>query len=163
MGEVDVVVLDSIHQDIKKLEKQYKWGFAFKKDLGTWETAIEFWNMGYYHPPKSNGWEEVKKKGNEIKEPDLLEWNNRIIIEYEEEPKPQRGPKIVKKGHTEESKRDSHRDNLYGLAGFRMLKVWESEYKKLKSNGLYEWESEEKKNAFETKLYKFLCDCYAKR
>lgn len=163
MGEVDVVVLDDIRKITKRLDLENNWGFKFKIDLGTWETAIEFTVIGYNHPPKSKSWEESKEAGNEIKCPDLLDYDNRIILEYEEEAKPQRGSKIIQKGHTEESNRDYHRDQLYRIGGFRLFKVWQSEYKKLKSNGAYEWESEEKQKKFENKLWKFLCNCYCKR
>jgi len=37
--------------------------------------------------------------------------------------------KLGKKGHTAESKRDTNRDMLYRIAGFKLLKIWESEYK----------------------------------
>ena len=164
MGVVDLVVLDDIRQTIKKLEKENGWGFTFKIDLGTWETGLEFWEMGYYHPPKSNSWEEVAENENEIKCPDLLDFEHRIILEYEEEPTAGKSSgKLGKKGHTEESEKDTNRDRLYRIGGFRVFKVWQSEYKKLKTNGSYEWESKEKQKEFEKKLWKFLCDCYTNR
>lgn len=164
MGVVDLVVLDDIRKTLIKLEKENNWGFNFKIDHGTWETAIEFSAIGYNHPPKSKNWEEVKANENEIKCPDLLDWKNKIIIEYEEEPKPgKKGGKLGKKGHVEESERDSHRDLLYAIGGFKLFKIWESEYKKLKSDGSYEWLDPKAQKQFEKKLWKFLCDCYAKR
>jgi len=102
--------------------------FHFKEDLGNYETAIEFTAICYHHPPKSKSWEECKQNGNEIKCPDILEWNNRIIIEIEEEPKPgKRMGKLGKKGHVSESKKDTHRDYLYRISGFKLLKIWESD------------------------------------
>lgn len=164
MGEVDVVVLDDIRKLTKKLDLENNWGFKFKIDLGTWETGIEFTAIGYFHPPKSMSWEEVKEKGHELKCPDLLDYDNKIILEYEEEPTAgKKMGKMGKKGHTEESEKDTHRDQLYRIGGFRLFKVWQSEYKKLKSNGSYEWESEKKQKDFEKKLWKFLCDCFCKR
>lgn len=78
-----------------------------------------------------------------------MDYKNKIIIEYEEEPRPgKRGGKLGKKGHIEESKRDSNRDMLYRISGFRIFKVWETDYKK---------------NNYEKILWKFLCDCYCKR
>ena len=149
MGEVDLVILSDINKVVKKLEKENNWNFSFKTDDGTFETAIEFTAIGYHHPPKSKNWNESKKEGNEIKCPDLLDFHNRIILEYEEEPKPgKRMGKLGKKGHTEESEKDSHRDMLYRIAGFRLFKIWETEYKE---------------NSYEKKLWKFLCDCYTKR
>lgn len=86
--------------------------------------------MGYYHPPKSKSWKECKAKGNEIKCPDLLDYEHKLIIEFEEEPKPgKRGGKLGKKGHVEESDKDEHRDQLYRIAGFKLLKIWENDYK----------------------------------
>ncbi len=130
MGQVDIKFLMDINEQIKKLHTKY----SFKVDHGSFETAIEFWEMGYHHPPKSDNWEESRENGNEIKCPDLLDYPNRVIIEYEEEPKPgKRGGKLGKKGHTEESKRDTHRDYLYRIAGFKVLKIWETDY----ANGKY--------------------------
>ncbi len=126
MGHVDIEILMEINKEIKKLNTKY----SFIVDHGSFETAIEFWGMGYHHPPKSANWEESRDNGNEIKCPDLLDYSNKLIIEYEEEPKPgKKGGKLGKKGHTEESIRDIHRDQLYRIAGFKVLKIWESEYK----------------------------------
>ena len=122
MGESDIAILMDINEEIKKLKTKY----SFKVDHGKFETAIEFWAMGYYHPPKAKNWDSNP----EIKCPDLLDYENKLIIEYEEEPKPgKKGGKLGKKGHTEESKSDSDRDQLYRIAGFKLLKIWESEYK----------------------------------
>jgi len=133
MGEVDYGELYEIYRICIDYCKQEKLPFQFKVDSGNYETAIEFWAMGYYHPPKSQSWEEVKKAGNEIKCPDILDFEHKIIIELEEEPKPgKRGGKLGKKGHTEESDTDKHRDMLYRIAGFKILKIWESELKSKK-------------------------------
>jgi len=115
-----------INEEIKKLHSK----FRFEVDKGKYETAIEFTAIGYHHPPRSNSWEELKANGNEIKCPDLLDWNNRLIIEYEEEPRPgKKSGKLGQKGHTEESQKDTHRDKLYRISGFKILKIWESQYK----------------------------------
>ncbi len=133
---------NDILQDINTYIKSLDIPFRFKTDDGSYETAIEFWAMGYHHPPKSQSWEECKVAGNEIKCPDLLDYHHRIIIEYEEESQPgQSSGKLGKKGHTEESDKDSHRDQLYRIAGFKLLKIWESEYQS---------------NNYKEKLYKFL-------
>jgi len=138
MGIVDSDILQDINKYIKSLDTP----FRFKTDDGTFETAIEFWAMGYHHPPKSANWNYAKSQGNEIKCPDLLDYHNRLIIEYEEEPKPgKRGGKLGKKGHTAESDKDEHRDQLYRIAGFKVLKVWESDYKS---------------NKYKQKVYDFL-------
>lgn len=67
-----------------------------------------------------------------------MDFENRIIIEVEEEPKPgKRGGKLGKKGHVEESDRDEHRDQLYRIAGFSLLKFWETDLKENNWNKLY--------------------------
>lgn len=130
MGVIDAGPLFKIKYAALKYCKDNDLPFRFKIDLGTFETAIEFHTFGYYHPPRSKSWDECKAEGNEIKCPDLLDWYNRLIIEYEEEPKPGKpSGKLGKKGHTEESEKDSHRDMLYRIAGFKVLKIWESEFK----------------------------------
>ena len=142
MGEIDYEKLHKIYRECVEYCKKEKLPYQFKIDSGKWETAIEFTAIGYDHPPKSKSWEESKKQGNEIKCPDILEFEHRLIIEYEEEPKPgKRGGKLGKKGHTSESDTDEHRDQLYRIAGFKLLKIWESEYLS---------------NSYKEKLYKFL-------
>jgi len=51
----------------------------------------------------------------------------------DEEPEPgKRGGKLGKKGHVSESNTDEHRDMLYRMAGFKLLKIWETEFKSKK-------------------------------
>lgn len=124
LGQVDIEILMKINEEIKKLHTNY----TFKVDHGSFETAIEFTPIGYHHPPKATSW--IDLNGNEIKCPDLLDWEHRRIIEYEEESKPgKKGGKLGKKGHYAESRRDSRRDQLYRISGFKVLKIWESDYK----------------------------------
>jgi len=149
MGEVDVEILHDILETTKTLEKENNWGFKFRTDNGKFETAIEFTAIGYHHPPKSNSWEEAKSEQNEIKCPDLLDFHNRIILEYEEEEgRPKSGAYLAKKGHNELSDSDQHRDHLYRIGGFRYFKIWESAYKD---------------GSYKKKLWKFLCDCFCNR
>lgn len=122
MGIIDNPILQNINTEIKKICKENNLPFIFKTDDGDFETGIEFCANRAYHPPISKDWEECKLMGNEIKCPDLLDYCHKLIIEYEEEPTPR------KKGHTEESKRDTNRDKLYTLANFKLFKIWESEY-----------------------------------
>lgn len=150
MGIVDYGNLNKIYRVCVDYCKAEKIPFNLKADSGNYETAIEFWAMGYYHPPRSKSWKDVKKQGNEIKCPDILDFEHKMIIELEEEPKPGKiggggGGKQGKKGHVEESKRDSNRDMLYRIAGFKLLKIWESEYKS---------------NSYKEKLNKFLHEVY---
>lgn len=129
MGEIDIAALHKIYEKIKSYCKEYNLPYTFKVDDGSFETAIEFTSIGYHHPPKSQSWDESKKNGNEIKCPDLLDFKNKIIIELEEEPKPgKKMGKLGKKGHTEESDKDYHRDMLYRISGFKILKIWETNF-----------------------------------
>lgn len=102
--------------------------------------------MSVYHPPRANNWDDLPRYL--ANAPDVMDFHNRIIIEYEEESKPQRGPKIIKKGHWSECKHDEDRDRKYKAVEFRLCKIWESEYKK---------------GTWINKLFHFLADCYCKR
>jgi len=112
---------------------------------GRYETVIIINTSGQFRTPneKSN-WDDLA--ANEVLFcPDLIDYGARAIIEFEEESKPQKGAKIIKKGHFEESKKDTRRDEAYKKAGFEVLKVWETE---------------PNKNA---KIRKFLTDVYSIR
>jgi len=146
MGEIDYGNLYEIYRKCVDYCKAEKIPITLKVDSGTYETAIEFWAIGYHHPPKSKSWKEVKKQGNEIKCPDILDFENKFIIELEEEPTPGKiGGKMGKKGHTSESDTDEHRDMLYRIAGFRLCKIWESEFTS---------------NKYNQRLYQFLHEVY---
>jgi len=148
MGEADILRIYPIYKILVNQCKEFGWPYQFKEDLGTYETAIEFWPMGYDHPPKSKNWDALKDAEHQIICPDILDFYNKIIVEFEEEPKPgKKMGKLGKKGHTAESNRDSNRDQLYRIAGFRFCKVWESE----------------PLNVVEVKLHYFLADCYTNR
>lgn len=126
MGEVDIATLNRIYRACLDFSKDQK--CKWKEDSGDYETAIivngKSWRVA---DPKEN-WDNLAE-GDNLFVPDIMEINYKIIIEYEEESKPMKGPKIRKKGHWEESRRDSRRDYHYAAAGFLVLKIWESEYK----------------------------------
>lgn len=142
MGIKDLVPLHAIYDEIKSLEKEFKWGFDFKVDNGSFETAIEFrdaWKnhqeeyIQCWHPPMSRSWDEAKESGTVIRCPDLLDWHHKLIIEYEEAPGPRRsGAKLAKKGHGLEgdltNDRDKWRDTYYRLTGFTILKIYQLNY-----------------------------------
>ena len=72
---------------------------------------------------------EYRKKGFRQFVPDLIDFKNKIIIEYQEECKGRQGVlrrrgKINKKGHDEFS--DEDKDIFYELAKFNQLKIWEN-------------------------------------
>lgn len=133
MGHIDIEILMEINEEIKSICKENHLPYSFKVDHGSFETAIEFWAMGYFHPPKSNSWEEAKREEREIKCPDLLDYTHKKIIEMEEEGQKRRtGAKLSTKGHGRSgdisNSRDTNRDYLYRIGGFSVHKVWESDY-----------------------------------
>ena len=70
-----------------------------------------------------------RKKGFRQFVPDLIDFKNKIIIEYQEESEGRQGVlrrrgKINKKGHDEFS--DEEKDIFYDLAKFNQLKIWEN-------------------------------------
>lgn len=76
--------------------------------------------------------------------PDIMDYQNKIIIEFEEECKPNKGGKR-RKGHCDLNNRDVRRDWAYTQAKFSLLKIWESDR---------DWKE---------KLKIFLIKCYAER
>jgi hypothetical protein len=128
MGEVDLENLFKIYYEINAIKKKHKLNFFFKIDHGSYETAIEFVGINHFHPPISQDW----SKDPTIFCPDLLDYNNKIIIEFEEEVgEPRSGAKLAKKGHNREgdptNKRDSRRNRYYKQAGFRLFQTWKSD------------------------------------
>ena len=111
--------------------------YNFQVDDGDWETVIEFIGEKSYHPPISVDWSNKP----DIFCPDLLDYEHKIIIEYEEEIGNKRpGAKLAKKGHNRlgdiANKRDTHRNRFYNDGGFNYLQIWENEVnwqEKLKS------------------------------
>ncbi len=156
MGLVDYVVLHDIYNETRLLEIKNNWGFKFKVDDGNFETAIEFiepfskpGTIEVYHPPIAIDWNDADI----IQCPDILDFENKIIIEYQEETgKRRRGAFLAKKGHGHPGDlaniRDSRRDSNYSCGGFRVLNIWESEY----NDG-----------SWKKKLWIFLCDCFCNR
>lgn len=152
MGEVDLAVLHPIYRECVDLNKDHGWDFKFKVDSGDFETMIQFFEgdipngpLAFAHPPIAKDWDEMDI----CNAPDILDFEHKIIIEFEEESRPgKRGGKMGKKGHWADSKRDAARDDHYKRAGFRFCKIWESEYNK---------------GPWNLKLFHFLADCYCKR
>lgn len=152
MGEVDIAVLHPIYRECVHLTKENNWPFIFKEDSGSFETMIEFVvnpaGVSPKHPPISKDWDEMKKKLSIPICPDIMDFQKRIAIEFEEESTAGKSSgKLGKKGHWSESKRDSRRDNLYKQTKFRYCKIWQSELK----------------GPWKLKLFHFLADCYCNR
>lgn len=128
MGEIDIEKLMKVYSECLLLCKKYDLPFQFTVDHGTFETAIEFIGSTSYHPPLSKNW----KDNPIIFCPDLLDYSNKIIIEYDEEIGNRRaGAKLAKKGHNREgdvdTKRDHRRTLYYRDGKFRVLRIYESD------------------------------------
>lgn len=144
MGVKDADALHAIYEKVKAFCKENDLPYSFKVDDGSFETAIEFWALGYYHPPRSENWEASRADGNEIKCPDLLDITHKLIIEYEEEgQKHLSGARLARKGHGPEgdmpNKRDMDRDRLYRIGGFKLLRFYETDLKEENWQKLYDF------------------------
>jgi hypothetical protein len=128
MGEIDIASLFLIKDEIKQICKKRSLEYSFRVDMGNYETAIEFIGNNIFHPPIAKDWSTNPI----ILCPDLLDYNNKLIIEYEEEIGNKRtGAKLAKKGHHREgdfdNKRDTRRNKFYRRGGFHVLRLWESD------------------------------------
>ena len=130
MGHKDLMSLHRIYEKIKIISKENNLSYNFKVDDGDWETAIEFIGERSYHPPISVDW----SNNPQIFCPDLLDYENKIIIEFEEaigNPRP--GARLAIKGHNREgdlpNKRDTRRKEFYDDGNFHCFQIWESDDK----------------------------------
>lgn len=130
MGIKDLVPLNNLVNVCRQLEREYNWGFVFAWDQGTYETAIGISEEGHLEKPLTDtNWDRYKSRWR-LFCPDILDYSNRIIIEFEESPgKPRSGARLAKKGHDPDGmdKRTSNRDLYYELAKFRVLKIFDFE------------------------------------
>lgn len=129
MGELDIEKLFEIKYETRTISEKNNLPYIFKVDLGSFETAIEFVGINHFHPPISQSW--IDKP--DIFCPDLLDYENRIIIEYEEETGEKKsGAHLAKKGHGHmgdiDTKRDNRRNRFYKQGGFRIIRIWESDH-----------------------------------
>lgn len=152
MGVKDADALHEIYNECNVWCKKYKLPFHFTVDNGSYETAIEFFFLGeankpqweVIHPPRSKGW----LSNPTIFCPDIMDFDSKIIIEYEEEgQKRLSGSRLARKGHGPigdmTNDRDTRRDNYYNWGKFRVLKFYEADLKEKN------WE----------KIHSFLLDC----
>jgi len=128
VGHKDLISLHILYEKIKTICKTNNLPYHFCVDDGYWETAIEFVGVNHFHPPIAKDWSDNPT----IFCPDLLDYHNHIIIEYEEEigdKKP--GAALAKKGHNRlgdiANKRDDRRNRYYRQGGFHCLHIWEYE------------------------------------
>lgn len=137
MGEVDIEKLNEIYRHLILFCQENYIDYNFTVDHGSYETAIEFYDYrnidssliqtSVHHPPISQNWSRNSK----IKCPDILDYNNRIIIEYEEETGNKKlGAKLANKGHGHpgdlSNKKDTEKFLLYKEGNFRVFRIWES-------------------------------------
>lgn len=134
MGHKDLVKLHLVYSAVQSIAKMYGWHFQFKVDDGNFETAIIIGMDGEWKLPGPESMEELKAR--EFQEklfcPDLIDYYQKLIIEYEELAKPNTGYLGAKmhKGHTDyTNSRDTIRDAYYNKAGFNVLKIFENELK----------------------------------
>ena len=132
MGVQDLEKLFCIHQQIKEIDQKNHYNFIIDTDTKEGKTRIVIDEFGTWKKAPSlteEQAEDYRKKGFRQFVPDLIDFKNKIIIEYQEESEGSQGVlrrrgKINKKGHDEFS--DEDKDLFYELAKFNQLKIWEN-------------------------------------
>ena len=132
MGIQDLEKLFYIHRQIKQIDENNRYDFIIDTDTKEGKTRIVIDEFGTWKKVPSLTEEQAadyRKKGFRQFVPDLIDFKNKIIIEYQEESEGRHGVlrrrgKINKKGHDEFS--DEDKDLFYELAKFNQLKIWEN-------------------------------------
>ena len=132
MGAQDLQKLFEIKNQIQQIDKKNYYNFIIDSDTKEGRTRIIIDEFGTWIKTPNLTEEqasEYRKKGFRQFVPDLIDFKNKIIIEYQEECKGRQGVlrrrgKINKKGHDEFS--DEDKDIFYELAKFNQLKIWEN-------------------------------------
>jgi hypothetical protein len=132
MGIQDLQKLFEINQQIKQFDKKKHYNFIIDTDTKEGKTRIVIDEFGTWKKTPYLTEEQAiqfRKKGFRQFVPDLIDFKNKVIIEYQEESKGRQGVlrrrgKINKKGHDEFS--DEDKDLFYKLAEFNQLKIWEN-------------------------------------
>jgi len=132
MGIQDLEKLFDISEQIKQIDKENYYNFLIDTDTKEGKTRIVIDEFGTWKKVPiltEKQALEFRKKGFRQFVPDLIDFKNKIIIEYQEESKGRQGVlrrrgKINKKGHDEFS--DEDKDIFYELAKFNQLKIWEN-------------------------------------
>ena len=132
MGIQDLKKLFEINQQIKQIDEKNHYNFIIDTDTKEGKTRIVIDEFGTWKKTPCLTEEqatEYRRKGFRQFVPDLIDFKNKIIIEYQEECKGRQGVlrrrgKINKKGHDEFS--DEDKDIFYELAEFNQLKIWEN-------------------------------------
>ena len=124
MGAQDLQKLFEIKNQIQEIDKEKYYNFTIDSDTKEGRTRIIIDEFGTWKKMPNLTEEqasEFRKKGFRQFVPDLIDFKNKIIIEYQEECKGRQGVlrrrgKINKKGHDEFS--DEDKDIFYELAKF---------------------------------------------
>ena len=132
MGAQDLQKLFEIKNQIQEIDKEKYYNFTIDSDTKEGRTRIIIDEFGTWKKMPNLTEEqasEYRRKGFRQFVPDLIDFKNKIIIEYQEECKGRQGVlrrrgKINKKGHDEFS--DEDKDIFYELAKFNQLKIWEN-------------------------------------
>jgi hypothetical protein len=132
MGIQDLEKLFSINQQIKKIDTENHYKFVIDTDTKEGKTRIIINEFGVWQKMPfitEIQAKDFRKNGFRQFVPDLIDFKNKIIIEYQEESEGRQGVlrrrgKINKKGHDEFS--DEDKDIFYDLAKFNQLKIWEN-------------------------------------
>ena len=132
MGIQDLEKLFHIKQQIKEIDTKNEYNFRIDTDTKEGKTRIIINEFGVWQKAPiltEIQAKDFRKKGFRQFVPDLIDFKNKIIIEYQEESEGRQGVlrrrgKINKKGHDEFS--DEDKDIFYGLAKFNQLKIWEN-------------------------------------
>ena len=132
MGAQDLQKLFEIKNQIQEIDKEKYYNFTIDSHTKEGRTRIIIDEFGTWKKMPNLTEEqasEFRKKGFRQFVPDLIDFKNKIIIEYQEECKGRQGVlrrrgKINKKGHDEFS--DEDKDIFYELAKFEQLKIWEN-------------------------------------
>ena len=132
MGAQDLQKLFEIKNQIQQIDKKKDYNFIIDSDTKEGRTRIIIDEFGTWKKMPNLTEEqasEYRRKGFRQFVPDLIDFKNKIIIEYQEECKGRQGVlrrrgKINKKGHDEFS--DEDKDIFYELAKFNQLKIWEN-------------------------------------
>ena len=152
MGDRDIHNIHPIYRHTVDVCKLHNLPFTVKEDLGSMETAIQFKEEYFSHPPFSEDWETNP----EIVCPDvIILYNDNVmgIIEYEEKTGNRKsGARMARKGHGHEgdydTKKDSRRNEHYETSKIPLHRIWESRFKK--------------SNIWKIALTDFIFECYRK-
>jgi len=131
LGYADIERLYPIYRACTDFCKLADLPFSFKEDLGDYETIIAIDGNNWYIPEKTQNWDNTI---GQVFCPDIIDYSNHIIIEFEEETGPRKsGAHYARKAHGHEGDtdtvRDTKRNEAYKAAGFTVFRLWESVFK----------------------------------